>query len=288
MQDYDIKNVDISKFQCPLHQQQVVFVCNCNNWHCEQESNTNYGQIQVKIYEQIKDIQSRLNFQEIEEDENLMNLRKWKQMIYQQINEQFILIEEWYKEMYQELEKQKKNSLEELSQTLNGDYIKIKDNFNGLKKLIQEQSKENSDKFKFNEELQKSLKYILNNGENLQEKVEKIKSEVDFIYNQKIGCQLNLNQDVVQQLLENVKKLVNKKELEQLKKEEKNLGQKQQQGQKQNRVFKTKKHLCPFCNTQMIYLSDFKKHLTCPNCQEVKRNYNQKSISNNNKGRKIF
>lgn len=34
---------------------------------------------------------------------------------------------------------------------------------------------------------------------------------------------------------------------------------------------KEKKHFCKDCGEEMIYVSDFKKHLTCPKCQNVKR-----------------
>lgn len=30
----------------------------------------------------------------------------------------------------------------------------------------------------------------------------------------------------------------------------------------------------------MVYLSELKKHMTCPNCQGVKRNYTSKNVSN--------
>ncbi|CAD8127555.1 unnamed protein product [Paramecium sonneborni] len=248
---------------CQEHNQEATLICCVSQWHCEvlcvecipnhtMQHNKNKTQSQIKKYQDVaQECESKFNqfnkelesfkeqiIKEINnpcEDDNLRNLKLWKEQ-YLQFFE--IYFNNLISEYDQKLQKFKQNQTDQFKiviqniDRLSNQYQNLKNELNIYTLSKQKELDQLKDSFHQIQQLKISQNYSLNLFEQQQ-----IKNKLNDI----ILIEENDQKDQIKQ--------------KQVKKE----------------LVPQKSTVCPQCGTQMSYVSDFKKHLECPKCTKIKR-----------------
>lgn len=261
---------------CATHKQVAKFICLLNEWHCvplcaeciPEHSNSHLlnktlaniqslpavvNQNREKLAEssrafsEQRELVHLLLTSSIKDDANLANLRKVRQLVVDAVNHFFDEQEAQYLKIYQETEARKNESYRALQQHLDADISEVQQLLLDLKD---------------DSNVAKGIQFSF--AKNFTSKLEGYKQRLEEIQQQAANYAIRCQESNLKHLDECLQSLIAKTELptkEQAQQAEAKAQQKLLQ--QQSNLKKTK---CPQCGQQMTYVSDFKKHLTCPNC----------------------
>ncbi|CAD8193119.1 unnamed protein product [Paramecium octaurelia] len=255
--------IDDQKCICQEHNIEATLICCISQWHCEplcvecipnhtMQHNKNKTQSSIKKYQDVslecqqkfKQFNNELeNFkeqivQEINkpyEDENLMNLKLWKEQYLSFFEAYFNNLIGNYDQKLQQFRQKQIDQFQKVIQNID----KLANQYQTLKNEINI--------------------YTLSK----QKELDQFKDNFQQIQQMKIKQSYSLNLFEQQQIKNKINDLILIEDIDQK--------DQIQQKQVKKEFLPQKSTVCPQCGTQMTYVSDFKKHLECPKCAKIKR-----------------
>lgn len=208
----------------------------------------------------------------IASDQNLKIFKEAREMIMARVTQLFENLEQEYKKYIKEFATWKINAFEAAEKRLTSQKIEI----DGLIEQMTNQDKGNTlkvIKFSFLKDFSKEIHSIKDHMDSINKK----KLEFDIFKNDgKVEEALKLIKGsfIVKAMKQNEKTLEETKGLLQQERETKAM-----LAEAAEKAKIPSKEKCPTCGNKMTYVSEFKKHMICANCQQIKRLYLQKKKS---------
>ncbi|KAL4497280.1 hypothetical protein ABPG72_011215 [Tetrahymena utriculariae] len=258
---------------CQGHQLKIEFICGVNEWHCEtlcvecipshtQKHNTNKLPTNIKKINIVKQecqqkvdqyvqnlLKMKQDFRELVnkypiDDENMLNLKKWRKQTIDAVNQTYDKFEADYISIYNSIYDKQKILFDQIFEVLK----KEEEDFKPLYGTIQ------------------SLKQIrMTFKKNLEDRYKDILEKIKQAEALKVQEKLLFQQESMDKIAKTLPSLITSVQAQNQQKI------KDIQQQKRKQIHTEKQHLCPECGNIMNYVSDFKKHLVCPDCVKVKR-----------------